>query len=89
SLLLNKIDIHFLSSLIDLHLCLYLDEIQAELEKSCRIYVSIPTLVWALRKLDISPKTVSICALECNNSEQSLYMLQITKLAPARYACIH
>lgn len=80
--LLNKIDIRFLSSLIDLHPCLYLDEIQSELEKSRRIIVSIPTLVRALRKLDISRKTVSVRALERNDLKRSLYMLQIARLAP-------
>ncbi|KAE9392899.1 hypothetical protein BT96DRAFT_959204 [Gymnopus androsaceus JB14] len=71
SSLLNEIDIRFLSSLINLHPCLYLDEIQAELEKSRRIY-----------KLDISQKIVSVCALERNDLEQSLYMLRIARLAP-------
>lgn len=64
--LMNDIDLHFLSSLVELHPCMYLDEIQAELEKSHRICVSITTLVRALRNLHISQKTISVCALERN-----------------------
>ncbi|KAE9392906.1 hypothetical protein BT96DRAFT_830072 [Gymnopus androsaceus JB14] len=67
--LLNETSIHFLSSLVDLHPCLYLDEIQAELEKYRGIIVSISMLIWALQKLDISHKTVSVRALECNDLE--------------------
>ena len=80
--LLNETDIRFLSSLIDLHPCLYLDEIQAELEKSRGIYVSLFTIIQALRKLDVSRKTVSVRALERNDLERSLYMLRMARLAP-------
>ncbi|KAE9399158.1 hypothetical protein BT96DRAFT_783783, partial [Gymnopus androsaceus JB14] len=80
--LLIETNIRFLSSLIDLHPCLYLDEIQAELEKSHGIYVSLFTIIQALWKLNVSRKTVSVCALECNELERSLYMLRMARLAP-------
>ncbi|KIK58571.1 hypothetical protein GYMLUDRAFT_170685, partial [Collybiopsis luxurians FD-317 M1] len=52
--LLNDIDLCFLSSLLELYPCMYLDEIQAELEKSHKVHVSIQVLVQALQKLDLS-----------------------------------
>ncbi|KAJ3870606.1 hypothetical protein F5051DRAFT_341790, partial [Lentinula edodes] len=35
--LLNEIDLRFISALLDLHPCMYLDEIQLELERSRHI----------------------------------------------------
>ncbi|KAJ3914318.1 hypothetical protein F5877DRAFT_50730 [Lentinula edodes] len=58
--LLNDTDTHYLSALIDLQPCIYLDKIQAELERCCRVRVSVQALVRALRKLDLSWKTVSV-----------------------------
>lgn len=86
---LNETNIHFLSSLIDLHPCLYLDEIQAKLEKSHRIDVLIPTLIWALWKLDISQKTVSACTWVQWFWTITLHVAYCSVGPKARYACIH
>ncbi|KAJ4492134.1 hypothetical protein C8J55DRAFT_420070, partial [Lentinula edodes] len=80
--LLNDTDTHYLSALIDLQPCIYLDEIQAELERCRRVHVSVQALVRALRKLDLSQKTVSVRALERNDLERAHFMLQIAKLVP-------
>ncbi|KAE9386778.1 hypothetical protein BT96DRAFT_838711, partial [Gymnopus androsaceus JB14] len=81
-LLLNPTDICYLSSLLDLQPCIYLDEIQAELEQAHCIHISLQVLVRALQKLDSIWKTISVCALEWNELECSHYMLQIAKLVP-------
>ncbi|KAE9386733.1 hypothetical protein BT96DRAFT_779583, partial [Gymnopus androsaceus JB14] len=80
--LLNPTNISYLSSLLDLRPCIYLDEIQAELERARRIHVSLQVLVRALRKLDLMRKTISVHALERNELERSHYMLRIAKLVP-------
>ncbi|KAJ3846711.1 hypothetical protein EV368DRAFT_52388 [Lentinula lateritia] len=80
--LLNEIDLRFISALLELHPCMYLDKIQLELERSHHICVSITSLIRTLQKLDFSRKQVSVHVLERNDLKRSHYMLQIAKLAP-------
>ena len=48
------------------HHTLYLDEVQEELMTRRGTYVSIPTLVQTMCRLDFSHKKVSAWAIECN-----------------------
>ena len=53
---------------------MYLDELQDELLTWRGAVVSIPTLLRSLHRLHFSRKSVSVCALERNDLDRSIYM---------------
>jgi hypothetical protein len=59
---------------------LYLDKLQDELLMRRQIVVSVPTLLRSLHRLHFSRKSVSICALECNDMDCAIYMNQFAEM---------
>ncbi|KAF8162142.1 hypothetical protein BJ912DRAFT_824107, partial [Pholiota molesta] len=75
-------DIKFIQALIERRHCIYLDEIQEELDNHRGISVSIPTLVRTLRRLNYSHKCVSARALERNDIRRAAFMNTIAEEVP-------
>lgn len=83
--LLNSADIKFVASLIARRHTIYLDEIQNELRQHREIHISIPTLCRSLRRLALTRKTVSACALERDDLRRSAFMNTIADDVPDPY----
>src|ERR1700735_1422237 len=71
---LTNTDLNLIKSLLSQDPTLYLDELQDELLMHRGVSISIPTLLRSLRRIHFSQKSVSICALERNNMDRSIYM---------------
>ena len=78
--ILSSTDLALIKSLLSQEPTMYLDEIQDELLTRRGAVVSIPTLLRTLRRLHFSHKSVSICALERNDLDRSMYMNQFAEM---------
>lgn len=79
---LSHADMKYINTLLNRRHILYLDELQDELLAARRVEISIPTLCRALRRLDLTSKTVSARALERNNILRSAFMNKIADEVP-------
>lgn len=73
-------DIKFINSLVQQRHCVYLDEIQRELEESRDQEVSITTIYRTLCRLNYTRKKVSARALERNELQRNAYMNKIAEV---------
>jgi transposase len=78
--ILSPVDVEFIRSLLSQQHTLYLDEIQTELRLRRNVYVSIPTIVRTLRRIHFSSKSVSVKALERNETARAVFMNRIGQL---------
>jgi len=73
-------DVEFIRSLLSQQHTLYLDEIQTELQLRRNVHVSIPTIVRTLRRIHFSSKSISVKALERNETARAAFMNRIGQL---------
>jgi transposase len=73
-------DITFVIAYISKHKTPYLDELQLALERQRRVFVTIPTLVRTLRRLQFTNKRVSVEARERNDLLRAVFMNRIGAL---------
>ncbi|KAF6746652.1 hypothetical protein DFP72DRAFT_822948 [Ephemerocybe angulata] len=74
---LSRIDVKFISSVVQRRHCSYLDEIQDELFRSRGTIISITTLYRTLRRLNYTRKRVSAIALERNEMKRNAFWMRI------------
>ncbi|KAF8153329.1 hypothetical protein B0H34DRAFT_637897, partial [Crassisporium funariophilum] len=76
----RTLTLNLLRSLLSQDPSIYLNELQDALLLHRGASVSIPTLLWSLCQLHFSCKCVSICALERNDLDRSIYMNKFADL---------
>ena len=72
--ILTLADTNYISSLLDQHPTLYLDEVQDYLCCQRRVSVSLSTLTRTLRRIDITNKAISRHAIERNEMLRAAFM---------------
>ena len=75
--ILTPADLAFISTVIDHHPSIYLDELQDELQLKRNVHVTLPTLSRALEQLGVTRKAISARATEWNDLSRALYMNRI------------
>ena len=79
---LTPADLTFISSVIDHHPSIYLDELRDELQLKCNVRTTLPTLTRAVEQLGVTRKAISACTAERNELSRALYMNQIAEEVP-------
>ena len=78
--ILTTVDEDHIRSLIRAWPSIYLDKIQQELEATCGVFISLATISCTLTHMQISKKSLSRHAAECNEELQTLWELELTQL---------
>ena len=78
--ILTAADEEYICSLIRAQPSIYLDEIQQELESTCGVFVSIATISRTLARMQISKKSLSRSAAECNEELWTLWEIEVAQL---------
>jgi len=79
---LSQGDLKFIVALLNRRHCIYLSEIQEQLNNERRVSISITTLLRALRRLHYSRKVISAHALERDDLLRSAFMHRIADEVP-------
>ena len=79
---LNYEDINFIKSHCHLHSSAFLDELQSDLLSRRGVKVSMSTIFRTLRRLCITRKKVSRCALERNDEKRATFMNNLADITP-------
>ncbi|KAF8836982.1 hypothetical protein BDN67DRAFT_910077, partial [Paxillus ammoniavirescens] len=85
---LDQQDIIYITSILDAHPSLYLDEIQERLFTARSVDVSIATLSRTLRHIQLSHKQVSKSALEQNEELWAVWQVEYGDIPKESFVCI-
>ena len=75
--ILSQGDLKFIIALLNRRHCSYVDEVQGQLRTERGVFISITTLLRALRRLHYSRKVISARALERDDLRRSAFMNRI------------